>query len=97
MTDFVGGKIQAFAGPKELGAPDNLEEVIVDFIGGAAKSLDIAVQELDSEPIAQAILDARWRGVKVRMVLEQDYLASSKPPKARRKFESCCGRLECMS
>lgn len=83
MADFLDGKIQAFAGPKELGAPDNLEDVIVGFIAGAAKSLDIAVQELDSEPIAQALLDACWRGVKVRMVLEQDYLASSKPPKAR--------------
>jgi hypothetical protein len=33
--------------------------VIVDFIRGARSFLDIAVQELDSEPIAQAILDAR--------------------------------------
>ena len=49
----------------ELGAPDDLEQVIVDFIGGAKQSLDIAVQEIDSEPIAQAILDARWRGVAV--------------------------------
>jgi phosphatidylserine/phosphatidylglycerophosphate/cardiolipin synthase-like enzyme len=81
MTDFANGKIQAFVGPQELGAADNLEEVIIDFIGGANSYLDIAVQELDSEPIAQAILDARWRGVKVRMFLEQDYLARDKPPK----------------
>ena len=63
MTDFADGKIQAFVGPEELGAPDNLEAEIVNFIGGAKQSLDIAVQELDSEPIAQAILEARWRGV----------------------------------
>ena len=83
MTDFASGKIQAFAGPKELGAPDNLEDVIIDFIEGATASLDIAVQELDSEPIAQAILDARWRGVSVRIFLEQDYLAKKKPPRAK--------------
>ena len=85
MADFAGGKIQAFTGPKELGAPDNLEDVIVAFIGGAKKSLDIAVQELDSELIAQAILDARRRGVNVRLFLEQDYLASEEPPKATRR------------
>ena len=82
MADFVNGKIKAFVGPQELGGPDNLEQVIVDFIAGALKSLDIAVQELDSEPIAQALLKARWKGVSVRIFLEQDYLLSDKPPKA---------------
>ncbi|MFC4063086.1 phospholipase D-like domain-containing protein [Planomonospora corallina] len=80
MATFAGGGIEAFVGPRELGAADDLEHVIVDFIGGARRSLDIAVQELDSEPIAQAVLDARFRGVSVRMVLEQDYLVSPKPP-----------------
>ena len=80
MTDFVGGQIQAFVGPQGLGAQDNLEEVIVDFIAGAKKSLDIAVQEVDSRPIAKAILDASWGGVSVRMFLEQDYLYDKKPP-----------------
>jgi phosphatidylserine/phosphatidylglycerophosphate/cardiolipin synthase-like enzyme len=80
MAAFAGNKIEAFVGPTELGAADNLEGVIVDFIGGAQHSLDIAVQELDSEPIAQAILDARFRGVSVRIVLEQDYLLTAKLP-----------------
>jgi phosphatidylserine/phosphatidylglycerophosphate/cardiolipin synthase-like enzyme len=85
VTAFAGGKIEAYVGPQELGAADNLEQVIVDFLHGARASLDIAVQELDSEPIAQAILDARWRGVSVNLFLEQDYLRSplrGKPPKA---------------
>jgi phosphatidylserine/phosphatidylglycerophosphate/cardiolipin synthase-like enzyme len=88
---FAGGKIEAYVGPAELGAADNLEQVIVDFVGGAKQSLDIAVQELDSRPIAQAILDARWRGVDVELFLEQDYLRSELratkgvpvPPKAK--------------
>ena len=74
MPSFARGKIEAYVGPKELGAADDLEEVICDFVAGARSSLDIAVQELDSEPIAQAILDARWRGVSVNLFLEQDYL-----------------------
>ncbi len=44
------------------------------FIVGAEQSLDIAVQEIDSEPIAQAILDARFRHVAVRIFLEHAYL-----------------------
>lgn len=83
MTAFAGGKIEAFVGPRELGAADDLEQVIVDFIAGARESLDLAVQELDSEPIAQALIDARWRGVSVRGFLEQDYLLSAKLPSAK--------------
>jgi phosphatidylserine/phosphatidylglycerophosphate/cardiolipin synthase-like enzyme len=85
MAQFAGGKIEAFAGPQELGATDNLEDVIIDFIDAAAQSLFIAVQELDSEPIAQAIINAKWRGVAVRMIVEQDYLASKKTPKPKPK------------
>ena len=65
MASFAGGKIGAYVGPPELGAADDLEQVIVDFIRGAKSSLDIAVQEIDSRAIAQAILDARWRGIRV--------------------------------
>lgn len=57
MASFAGGKIQAYVGPPDLGAADDLEQVIVDFIAGAKTRLDIAVQEIDSRPIAQAILD----------------------------------------
>ncbi len=80
MAIFAGGLIEAYAGPSELEAPDDLEKIIIDFIDGARKSLFIAVQELDSEKIAQAIIDASWRGVSVHLILEQDYLARGKPP-----------------
>jgi phosphatidylserine/phosphatidylglycerophosphate/cardiolipin synthase-like enzyme len=83
VPSFAGGKIEAYVGPTELGAADDLERVIVEFIDGARESLDVAVQELDSEPIAQALIDARWRGVSVRAFLEQDYLLSPKLPSAR--------------
>jgi phosphatidylserine/phosphatidylglycerophosphate/cardiolipin synthase-like enzyme len=84
VATFADGKIEAYAGPAELGAADNLEHVIVDFIAGAKKSLDIAIQEIDSRTIAQAILDARWRGVRVQMFIEQDYIRTDlvgTPPK----------------
>ncbi len=85
MAVFAEGKIEAFCGPAELGAPDDLESAIVTFIKGAKKSLDIAVQELDNEVIAQAILDAIYRGISVRMLMEQDYLKSKKSPRQKQK------------
>lgn len=80
MATFAGGEIEAFVGPPELGASDDLEQVIIKFIEGATETLDIAVQELDSLPIAQALLDASWRGIDIRIVLEQDYLQDEKIP-----------------
>lgn len=69
--------LKFFVGPRDLGADDDLEMVIVDFLDGARKSLSIAVQELESAPIANAIVRARQRGVRVRVVLEGDYLVES--------------------
>ncbi|MBV2093724.1 MAG: phospholipase [Candidatus Thiodiazotropha sp. (ex Codakia orbicularis)] len=71
------GQVAFFAGPHNLGAPDNLETVIVDFINQAQKRLEIAVQELESEPIAKAIIAARKRKVLVKLVIEQSYLKRS--------------------
>jgi phosphatidylserine/phosphatidylglycerophosphate/cardiolipin synthase-like enzyme len=68
------GSVELYAGPTVLGAPDDLETVILDFLGDARKSLAIAVQEIDSRPLAQAIIDAKARGVRVRVILEGDYL-----------------------
>lgn len=79
MAQFADGKIEAYVGPPELGAADDLESVIVDFIAGAKSTLSVAVQELDNEAIAQALLDASWRGVRVELFLEQDYLRTPLP------------------
>lgn len=79
MASFAGGRIRIFCGPPICGAPDDLLAAIVDFIDGARDTLAIAVQELESRPIARAIVRAQTRGVRVRMVLEQDYLRAGKP------------------
>jgi len=68
------GNVEFFAGPHDVGAPDNLEKAIVDFIDGAEKRLAVAVQEIESRPIAEALVRARQRKVLVKVVLEQDYL-----------------------
>ena len=72
------GKVELHMGPKKAQAPDDLRKVIVDFIKGAKKRLEIAVQELDDPEIAYAILAAKARGITTSVVLELDYLRSSK-------------------
>ena len=86
------GNLKFYAGPRDVdpaGAAsklDNLEQVIVDYIDGARDTLDIAVQEVDSLPIAEAIVRAQLRKVSVRLVSEADYLVDDKP--AAKPFES---------
>lgn len=68
------GNIELYMGPSQLGGDDDLQSTIVKFIDGAQKRLFIAVQELDSEAIAKAIIRAKQRKVLVKLVLEADYL-----------------------
>jgi phosphatidylserine/phosphatidylglycerophosphate/cardiolipin synthase-like enzyme len=76
MAITVGGITLHVGGP---GAADDLEAAIVGFLDAATRSLDIAVQELESQPIADAILRAEQRKVRVRLALEGDYLTEDKP------------------
>jgi phosphatidylserine/phosphatidylglycerophosphate/cardiolipin synthase-like enzyme len=73
MAITVGG-LEFYAGPPALGAPDDLEAVIISFLDGATTALQIAVQEIDSEAIARAVLAAKARGVRVQVILEGSYL-----------------------
>jgi phosphatidylserine/phosphatidylglycerophosphate/cardiolipin synthase-like enzyme len=73
--------IEIHMGNQEIGAPDNLRNIIVDFIDGAKRRLEIAVQELDCMEIAEAIIRARQRKVVVKLVIEGDYLTVKKAVK----------------
>lgn len=72
------GSLKLYMGPKAVGAPDDLEEAIISFIHGAREDLFIAVQELESRPIAEAILRAKQRGIRVWLILEGKYLTVGK-------------------
>ena len=72
------GDVEFFAGPRDVGAPDDLKGAVIGFIDKAERKLDIAVQELQSKAIAEAIIRARQRRVAVRIVLEQDYIRASR-------------------
>ncbi|MGF1604680.1 MAG: DUF655 domain-containing protein [Thermosynechococcaceae cyanobacterium] len=52
---------------------DDLEQVIVDQIRSAKSSIDVAVQELRSPKIAQALRERNQSGIPVRLILENTY------------------------
>ncbi|MCM1982310.1 phospholipase D-like domain-containing protein [Lyngbya confervoides] len=52
---------------------DNLEQILVDQIQSAQSQVEVAVQELRSPLIAQALRERHQHGVKVRLVLENTY------------------------
>jgi phosphatidylserine/phosphatidylglycerophosphate/cardiolipin synthase-like enzyme len=95
------GNIEFFADPLDLGAPDNLENAVITFIDHAQKKLDIAVQELKSQAVGEAIIRARQRKVTVRIVLEQDYFRSSqmqlKPFEPGGEYEENCYHIQSQS
>jgi phosphatidylserine/phosphatidylglycerophosphate/cardiolipin synthase-like enzyme len=76
----VVGGVELYAGPQVLGAPDDLDLVIRDFVAGARKSLLVAVQELDSRAVAEALLAAKARKIRVSVLLEGNYLVEDKAP-----------------
>lgn len=80
VMGVVAGGLELYAGPVTLGAPDDLDQVVRDFIADAKSSLLVAVQELDSRTIAEALPAAHARKVAVQVVLESSYLAEPKPP-----------------
>jgi len=51
----------------------NIDRRLASFIASAKKTLDCAFFELESKRIADALIAARKRGVKVRLVADSDY------------------------
>ena len=50
------GNVELYMGPQNTDGPDDLKSAIVDFIDGAKIRLEVAVQELEDEDIAKAII-----------------------------------------
>lgn len=55
---------------------DNLEAVILQEITAAKSSIDLAVQELNLPLVAQALVKSHRSGVRVRVILENNYRRS---------------------
>lgn len=59
---------------KESDHHGGIDERLVELIGRAERSIDVAAYELDLENVADALLAAKARGVAVRLVTDTDYL-----------------------
>jgi phosphatidylserine/phosphatidylglycerophosphate/cardiolipin synthase-like enzyme len=73
------GNVEFYAGPPILGGPDDLDRVIRNFISGATTTLLMAVPDLDSRAIAETILAARARKVRVQVILDGGHLIEDSP------------------
>ena len=52
---------------------DDLEAVIIESIESAKSSIDLAVQELKLPQIALALVQSHLSGVKIRVILDNNY------------------------
>lgn len=55
------------------GDPNNIDRQLATLLGTARATIDGAFYELESERIADALISAKQRGVKVRLVADSDY------------------------
>ncbi|MBM3236892.1 DUF1669 domain-containing protein [Candidatus Poribacteria bacterium] len=67
---------QVYNGDPEVAKknPRNIDKMLVQKLNVAQRTIDAALHELDSKVIAEALVDAEKRGVKVRVVTETDYM-----------------------
>jgi len=54
--------------------PRSIDRMLVQKLDAANSSIDAALHEIDSERIAHALIAAHQRGVRVRIVTEDDYM-----------------------
>ncbi len=62
-------------------------DALINVIDSSRKSLDIAIYELDLDEIGAALLRAKQRGVRVRMITDTDSLTTDKTLKDLKKKE----------
>jgi phosphatidylserine/phosphatidylglycerophosphate/cardiolipin synthase-like enzyme len=63
---------------------DGIDSIIAADIRQAERQVDIVIYELESEPITQAAIEARNRGVMVRVVTDSDQTDRPSIPQLRR-------------
>ena len=70
--------------PSEEERGEGLDSIIAETISQAEVSVDIAVFELDSEPIVEALIGLEEQGIPVRVVVDTDYIEESSIRRLRR-------------
>lgn len=60
------------AGPEVYFLPKDSTRPILDLINGARKSIDFATYVITDEAVARALIEARRRGVYVRILMDEE-------------------------
>ncbi|MFW6184010.1 MAG: phospholipase D-like domain-containing protein [Chloroflexota bacterium] len=58
--------------PDEVQRVDGVDQIIADDLQQAARSVDIAAFDLDTEPVVEALIALEQRGVTVRVVTDEE-------------------------
>jgi phosphatidylserine/phosphatidylglycerophosphate/cardiolipin synthase-like enzyme len=66
----------------------SLDEELTAFINGARRTVDVAIYQLDLPNVTQALLEAKKRGCKVRVVTDIDILEDPKENPAFKKLQA---------
>lgn len=81
-----------FTSPQYPDKPENrrggLDEKLTAFINSATQSVDMAIYQLDLPNVVQALIEAKKRGLTVRIVTDSDTLDSKKENPAFKQLES---------
>ncbi|GIW78209.1 MAG: phospholipase [Gemmatales bacterium] len=76
--DGQSGPIRVYFTQPDRSAKDApIIDALVGYIAQAQTSIDVCAFELDNQRITEALLAAKQRGVKVRLVTDTDYLEES--------------------
>lgn len=59
---------------EELPSEENIDKKLIEKLSKATKTIDCALYELDSIVIADSMIEAKKRGVQVRIVTDTDYI-----------------------
>jgi phosphatidylserine/phosphatidylglycerophosphate/cardiolipin synthase-like enzyme len=74
----------AFTQPSRSGRAEGsspVERILVELIDRSQSTLDVAIHDIDLEPVTDALARAAGRGVRVRVVIESEVIRSQEPVK----------------
>jgi phosphatidylserine/phosphatidylglycerophosphate/cardiolipin synthase-like enzyme len=87
MTGWIrrGAVAFALAASLRMLAPaetESLRDQIVEHINTARSSIDLVVYEIGSEEIAEALVEASRRGVRIRAIVDEERSSGNSPQEA---------------
>jgi phosphatidylserine/phosphatidylglycerophosphate/cardiolipin synthase-like enzyme len=71
-TDYIGSDMPESGSRQLIALPEDGADAILDELRAATRSIELYVYLLPSDEVLEALTEAHFRGVRVRVILEQD-------------------------